>query len=1162
MLISIFAFSANVSFSKVYPGAESNYTLKSTSISWKTNLDGLFFTFTSASASDETFSGNNVAGQLTYVSGNISYTVNGVVSRMVGNEKDYSALYFVETTKLGGDTETGKAWLLIVRGYESSFVDDSSEKTSSAIISEGLNRLISNDIIPPATPEVNDITGSYDKPIITGLAKVADDELLTVAINGQIYTSGDGYLTLKDADWSLILPTPYNVLTQNYSLNLNGKTDWVTIPNSENISFPNVFTLEAWVKAGAQQTAKIIQKGDWDGFSLGQDLYHGWMTSVCNSSMAATNLTWGMEQPVLNRWYHLAATFDGITLNLYVDGKLVNTDTMKEPMHVNGRAISIGSDNGKQKFFNGCLDNVSMWTVALSESDILQTKNSGITGLEKGLVSCWKFNEGSGTIVYNSTSACYSGNLIGSYSTDNGYSADSDNDGVYDNYNDFYSIIATVTDFAGNKSSGVPSKPCIGKFEFQTYNIVASPTFTTANISWSNGSRASRIVFVKDGAEIAPISEREADSNGYPANGKTYSASSDWTKKGSQLGSSGYYCVYKGTESGVKVTGLYPGRQYTVQAFEYSGTKGSEDYLTSLKGRNNPSSVTPWPSTTFTNSQGVTSAEAWSTSGRWDHDTIPSASLHSAVQVYIDGNCEITNNAVCQNLTINAVHGLITPKLTIDASIQLNVIGTLANNGGTSAILVKASTTLPNGTLTWGSGNPVGSVEMYSKAYINLSNPAGSKYNWQFFGIPVKTFQYKDFVSDPSCNSEIIREWDESITDYSKIWVQRNNGSSLYIQPTDIMTQNKGYELTHCSPKIHTFRGELLDTDFNKSLSYSPSAAFPGQNFYGNPFTAGIDISKITFGANTEHAVYLFNTGTYNDWLTTGGQSSPGNGPGQYTVSTPGTAGHNGVQRDIPTMQGFLVKATGAGGTIAISKPTGLMQNTSRQRAKGMASSSSELASTRIDLIGDHFSDCLWIFSEPTCTRSFDNGWDGKKFLGDSKVSQLYSIENDDIYQINAVNDMNESVIGFQPGIDTNFKMVFNHENTSSVYQGIYLVDLFANKTVDITESGSEYSFTASPTDITNRFKIITQPTGLAQPSDKKSSELRLYNTEEGIYMENLSYNTATVTLYNIAGKIMQVVSLNENSTKTIKTKQLIPGIYIARSETEKEKVIQRLIIK
>jgi len=63
----------------------------------------------------------------------------------------------------------------------------------------------------------------------------------------------------------------------------------------------------------------------------------------------------------------------------------------------------------------------------------------------------------------------------------------------------------------------------------------------------------------------------------------------------------------------------------------------------------------------------------------------------------------------------------------------------------------------------------------------------------------------------------------------------------------------------------------------------------------------------------------------------------------------------------------------------------------------------------------------MWIFTFPSCTRNFDNGFDGKKMLGFSQVSQLYSIENDGIYQINAVNNMNESYLGFQPGEDTQF---------------------------------------------------------------------------------------------------------------------------------------------
>ena len=255
----------------------------------------------------------------------------------------------------------------------------------------------------------------------------------TVSING---LSADYFTPQVAAEAHSMKVTASDVI-QNYSLKLNGTTDWVNFPNTSNVLFHNVFTLEAWVKQEHQQTAKIVQKGDWDGFSLGVDLYHGWMTSVCNTAMAATSVTWGMGQPKLNKWYHLAATFDGKILKLFVDGVMVNSASVSDDLHVNGRNINIGSDNGNQKFFKGNLDNVAVWTIALSDADIVKTIENGITGFENGLLACWKFNEGSGTIIHNSAPAIYNGTLIGSFAQDLNYGSDSDGDGVLDNYDDF-----------------------------------------------------------------------------------------------------------------------------------------------------------------------------------------------------------------------------------------------------------------------------------------------------------------------------------------------------------------------------------------------------------------------------------------------------------------------------------------------------------------------------------------------------------------------------------------------------------------------------------------------------------------------------------------------------------------------------------------------------
>lgn len=98
-------------------------------------------------------------------------------------------------------------------------------------------------------------------------------------------------------------------------------------------------------------------------------------------------------------------------------------------------------------------------------------------------------------------------------------------------------------------------------------------------INWTNGNASKRAVFVKAGS--GAITD--------PVINTTYTASANWSSKGTQLGASGYYCVYNGTGSSVILTGLSPSVLYTVQVFEYNGTAGKEVYFTTTAA-NNPNS--------------------------------------------------------------------------------------------------------------------------------------------------------------------------------------------------------------------------------------------------------------------------------------------------------------------------------------------------------------------------------------------------------------------------------------------------------------------------------------------------------------------------------------------------------------------------------------------
>ncbi len=112
---------------------------------------------------------------------------------------------------------------------------------------------------------------------------------------------------------------------------------------------------------------------------------------------------------------------------------------------------------------------------------------------------------------------------------------------------------------------------------------------TTAN--WTNGNGTSRAVFIKAAATGSPA----------PVDATTYTANTVFGS-GTQIGATGWYCVYNGTGTSVTITGLSSNTNYQVMVVEYNGTAGSEQYLTTT-GSGNPTNFTlvvPITTTTVT----------------------------------------------------------------------------------------------------------------------------------------------------------------------------------------------------------------------------------------------------------------------------------------------------------------------------------------------------------------------------------------------------------------------------------------------------------------------------------------------------------------------------------------------------------------------------------
>ncbi len=159
------------------------------------------------------------------------------------------------------------------------------------------------------------------------------------------------------------------------------------------------FTMECWARAlgsGGSDGNTIIHRADFNDNYLAWAVATG--THECSVTLneKATSLT---ETFNFGTWYHVAGTYDGATVRLYINGNLVGTHTVAQT--INWDAGYFGSyigGNGRDPYnkFNGELDEVRIWNVTRSQAEIQACMKRRLTGTESGLMGYYRFDEGTG----------------------------------------------------------------------------------------------------------------------------------------------------------------------------------------------------------------------------------------------------------------------------------------------------------------------------------------------------------------------------------------------------------------------------------------------------------------------------------------------------------------------------------------------------------------------------------------------------------------------------------------------------------------------------------------------------------------------------------------------------------------------------------------------
>ena len=169
------------------------------------------------------------------------------------------------------------------------------------------------------------------------------------------------------------------------ALLFDGKNDWINVTNASGLNIiGNSITMEAWVYPITMTTNKagVFRKnrgGPDGGFIFDIDTDDG-LRMVLNVSGTQTLLTTA-GIPQNNVWSHVAGTYDGTTMRLYLNGVQVASQASSGSIGVSDENLIIGNDPTLVSPFNGTIDEVAIWNVSLSSDEIRKHYEKGVLKL-------------------------------------------------------------------------------------------------------------------------------------------------------------------------------------------------------------------------------------------------------------------------------------------------------------------------------------------------------------------------------------------------------------------------------------------------------------------------------------------------------------------------------------------------------------------------------------------------------------------------------------------------------------------------------------------------------------------------------------------------------------------------------------------------------------
>lgn len=231
---------------------------------------------------------------------------------------------------------------------------------------------------------------------------------------------------------SVVVNVRNHVVVTPHFLELDGVDDYLQVADANGLSFGNgaadtPLTFEAWIRPDAMVRHQLLTKwGDSSNTEYKLHIASGIIRlDLRDSSTQAmvSAFTTSSQMSFIGSWHHLAVTYDGRGgataangITIYIDGVAVPLTRFNSATYVameNSNApLQIGREGPNWKQYDGGLDELRLWNVARTASEIQTYMAAELSGAEPGLVAYWTFNEGAGGTVADDSPSDNTATLI------------------------------------------------------------------------------------------------------------------------------------------------------------------------------------------------------------------------------------------------------------------------------------------------------------------------------------------------------------------------------------------------------------------------------------------------------------------------------------------------------------------------------------------------------------------------------------------------------------------------------------------------------------------------------------------------------------------------------------------------------------------------------